>query len=83
MGIHYGQGDRKSLKFCVGTAQPYNTSHVLLFPRAQIWVFTETTLGVCLVDEATKEDLVGRRLWEKSNLESYLAEMRKESKRRR
>ncbi|XP_048333045.1 chaperone protein dnaJ 50 [Ziziphus jujuba] len=35
------------------------------------------------IDEFTKEDLVGKRLWEKSNLESYLAEMRKESKRRR
>ncbi|KAJ1423760.1 DnaJ domain containing protein [Sesbania bispinosa] len=35
------------------------------------------------IDEATKEDLVLRRLWEKPNLESYMAEMRKESKRRR
>ncbi|XP_061376525.1 chaperone protein dnaJ 50 [Gastrolobium bilobum] len=35
------------------------------------------------IDKATKEDLVLRRLWEKSNLESYTAEMRKESKRRR
>ncbi|KAJ4838736.1 Chaperone protein dnaJ 50 [Turnera subulata] len=35
------------------------------------------------VDESTKEDLVQRRLWQKQNLESYLAEMRKESKRRR
>ncbi|KAG4998406.1 hypothetical protein AAZX31_10G239800 [Glycine max] len=35
------------------------------------------------IDEATKEDLVLRRLWEKSNLENYVAEMRKESKRRR
>ncbi|RDX61352.1 DnaJ protein ERDJ7 [Mucuna pruriens] len=35
------------------------------------------------IDEATKEDLVLRRLWEKSNMESYVAEMRKESKRRR
>nr|ACU24633.1 unknown [Glycine max] len=35
------------------------------------------------IDEATKEGLVLRRLWEKSNLESYVAEMRKESKRRR
>ncbi|XP_057424026.1 chaperone protein dnaJ 50 [Lotus japonicus] len=35
------------------------------------------------IDEETKEDLVLRRLWEKSNLESYMAEMRKESKRRR
>ncbi|XP_028767827.1 chaperone protein dnaJ 50 [Neltuma alba] len=35
------------------------------------------------MDDGTKEDLVLRRLWKKSNLESYLAEMRKESKRRR
>ncbi|GAA0144168.1 chaperone [Lithospermum erythrorhizon] len=35
------------------------------------------------IDESTKEDLIERRLWEKSNLESYLTEMRKESKRRR
>ncbi|KDP20801.1 hypothetical protein JCGZ_21272 [Jatropha curcas] len=35
------------------------------------------------LDEAMKEELVHRRLWEKSNLERYLAEMRKESKRRR
>lgn len=36
-----------------------------------------------LSDESTKEDLIERRLWEKSNFESYVAEMRKESKRRR
>lgn len=36
-----------------------------------------------LIDEATKEDLVLRSLWEKSNMESYMTEMRKESKRRR
>ncbi|KAG6695183.1 hypothetical protein I3843_09G085000 [Carya illinoinensis] len=35
------------------------------------------------IDDSTKEDLVQRRLWEKSNMESYLSEMRKESKRRR
>ncbi|KAF7840669.1 chaperone protein dnaJ 50 [Senna tora] len=35
------------------------------------------------MDEGTKEDLVLRRLWEKPNLESYLTDMRKESKRRR
>ncbi|TKY51098.1 Chaperone protein dnaJ 50 [Spatholobus suberectus] len=49
---------------------------------------TQRSLGIPHVrwrniDEATKEDLVLRRLWEKSNLESYVAEMRKESKRRR
>ncbi|PHU26590.1 Chaperone protein dnaJ 50 [Capsicum chinense] len=35
------------------------------------------------IDESTKEDLIERRLWEKSNFENYVAEMRKESKRRR
>lgn len=35
------------------------------------------------LDEARKEDLVTRRLWEKSNMERYIAETRKESKRRR
>ncbi|GAA0170470.1 chaperone [Lithospermum erythrorhizon] len=49
---------------------------------------TRRSLGVPLdswldIDELTKEDLIERRLWEKSNLESYLTEMRKESKRRR
>lgn len=39
--------------------------------------------SVALLDESTQEDLIQKRLWEKSNLESYLAEMRKESKRRR
>jgi len=49
---------------------------------------TQRSLGASLdawktVDDATKEDLVHRRLWEKPNLESYMSEMRKESKRRR
>ncbi|KAL9272200.1 DnaJ protein ERDJ7-like protein [Drosera capensis] len=49
---------------------------------------TRRALGVPLdhwsnIDELTKEDLVLRQLWIKSNHESYIAEMRKESKRRR
>ncbi|KAJ0080640.1 hypothetical protein Patl1_11057 [Pistacia atlantica] len=49
---------------------------------------TQKSLAVGLdawmsIDESTKEDLVRRHLWEKSNLESYMAEIRKESKRRR
>lgn len=36
-----------------------------------------------LSDEPRKDDLIERRLWEKSNMDSYVAEMRKESKRRR
>ncbi|KAF9595693.1 hypothetical protein IFM89_002597 [Coptis chinensis] len=34
-------------------------------------------------DDSMKEDLVRRRLWEKSNMEIYMTEMRKETKRRR
>lgn len=49
---------------------------------------TRTSLKVPLeswlsIDEHTKNDLVLKRLWEKDNMEKYLAEMRKESKRRR
>ncbi|KAK7280191.1 hypothetical protein RJT34_25253 [Clitoria ternatea] len=49
---------------------------------------TQRSLGIphdrwATIDEATKEDLVLRRLWEKSNMERYVTEMRKESKRRR
>ncbi|KAB1201313.1 hypothetical protein CJ030_MR0G004312 [Morella rubra] len=49
---------------------------------------TQRSLGVSIdawrnIDDSTKEDLVGRHLWEKSNMESYQSEMRKESKRRR
>uniref|UniRef100_A0A1D1XYY4 DnaJ subfamily C member 25 n=1 Tax=Anthurium amnicola TaxID=1678845 RepID=A0A1D1XYY4_9ARAE len=35
------------------------------------------------IDESMKNDLVQRRLWEKNNMESYLTEMRTESKHRR
>ncbi|RRT64411.1 hypothetical protein BHE74_00042211, partial [Ensete ventricosum] len=35
------------------------------------------------IDESTKSNLVQKRLWVKRNMESYVAEMRKESKRRR
>ncbi|KAK3035087.1 hypothetical protein RJ639_032589 [Escallonia herrerae] len=49
---------------------------------------TRRSLGVALdswrhIDEPTKEDLIQKRLWEKSNFDSYMADMRKESKRRR
>ncbi|KAE9618617.1 hypothetical protein Lal_00046998 [Lupinus albus] len=49
---------------------------------------TQRSLGVphdrwINIDQSTKEDLVLRRLWEKSKMESYVADMRKESKRRR
>ncbi|PWA61227.1 DnaJ domain-containing protein [Artemisia annua] len=33
--------------------------------------------------DSTKKDLINRRLWVKSNLDVYLSEMRKDSKRRR
>ncbi|URD83894.1 DnaJ domain [Musa troglodytarum] len=35
------------------------------------------------IDESTKSNLVQKRLWVKRNMDSYVAEMRKESKRRR
>jgi len=49
---------------------------------------TQTSLNIPAstwknIDESRKEDLVTRRLWEKSNMERYIAETRKESKRRR
>ncbi|XP_047939807.1 chaperone protein dnaJ 50-like isoform X2 [Salvia hispanica] len=49
---------------------------------------TRRSLGVPFdswrdIGESTKDDLVQRRLWVKANLDSYRAEMRKESKRRR
>ncbi|XP_031097023.1 chaperone protein dnaJ 50 [Ipomoea triloba] len=58
------------------------------YSREDASYLTRSSLGVSLdsweyIDESTKEDLIQRQLWEKSNLESYLAEMRKESKRRR
>ncbi|KAL5994862.1 hypothetical protein ACLOJK_024919 [Asimina triloba] len=42
-----------------------------------------TLIANCVSDEAIKSDLVHRRLWVKANMESYLVDMRKESKRRR
>ncbi|RVW45925.1 Chaperone protein dnaJ 50 [Vitis vinifera] len=51
--------------------------------RVSLNLVPELLLCVCLSDESTKEDLLQRRLWEKSNLEKYLAELRKDSKRRR
>ncbi|KAM7525203.1 hypothetical protein LguiA_015105 [Lonicera macranthoides] len=58
------------------------------YSREDASYLTRSSLGVTLdswrsIDEPTKEDLLQRRLWEKSNLESYMVEMRKESKRRR
>eukprot|EP00262_Sarcandra_glabra_P013125 TRINITY_DN356_c0_g1_i1.p1 TRINITY_DN356_c0_g1~~TRINITY_DN356_c0_g1_i1.p1 ORF type:complete len:299 (+),score=41.00 TRINITY_DN356_c0_g1_i1:40-936(+) len=49
---------------------------------------TQTSLRVSLdkwstIDESMKSDLIHKRLWEINNMESYLAEMRKETKRRR
>ncbi|KAG9454152.1 hypothetical protein H6P81_007056 [Aristolochia fimbriata] len=35
------------------------------------------------IDVSTKDELVKKRLWVKSNMETYLSEMRKETKRRR
>jgi len=35
------------------------------------------------IDELTQQDLIERRLWKKKNMDAYLIDMRKESKRRR
>ncbi|CAH9119381.1 unnamed protein product [Cuscuta europaea] len=58
------------------------------YSREDASYLTRRSLGVPIdswryIEESAKEDLIQRRLWEKSNLESYLAESRKESKRRR
>ncbi|CAO2842605.1 unnamed protein product [Amaranthus hypochondriacus] len=49
---------------------------------------TQRSLGASVdawrnLDEATKDDLIQRQLWVKPNMESYVSEMRRESKRRR
>jgi DnaJ family protein C protein 25 len=58
------------------------------YSREDASYLTRSSLGISLdswrnLDESAKEDLLERRLWEKSNLDSYMMEMRKESKRRR
>ncbi|CAI8583680.1 unnamed protein product, partial [Vicia faba] len=50
---------------------------------AMVWLLVFGHTRWRSIDDATKEDLVLRCLWEKSNMESYMTEMRKESKRRR
>ncbi|XP_007025982.2 PREDICTED: chaperone protein dnaJ 50 [Theobroma cacao] len=59
---------------------PYSWEDASYLTRNSLRVPLDAWLNI---DEATKEDLIQRRLWIKSNLESYLAEMRKEYKRRR
>ncbi|KAK4491949.1 hypothetical protein RD792_002732, partial [Penstemon davidsonii] len=58
------------------------------YSREDASYLTRRSLGVPsdswrYIDESSKEDLIERRLWDKSNMESYREEMRKESKRRR
>ncbi|KAI9124059.1 hypothetical protein K1719_005359 [Acacia pycnantha] len=60
--------------------QPYTWDDASYLTRRSLGVPHDVWRSM---DEGTKEDLVLRRLWKKSNLESYFAEMRKESKRRR
>lgn len=58
------------------------------YSREDASYLTQTSLRVPVdawknIDESTKEDLIRRCLWKKPNLENYLSEIRKESKRRR
>lgn len=46
-------------------------------------LFPSLIFSFIFIDDATKDDLVQRQLWVKSNMESYVSEMRRESKRRR
>lgn len=57
--------------------------HVLEWFRVSVNLIPKLVLCVRLSDELRKEDLLQKRLWEKANLENYLAELRKDSKRRR
>ncbi|XVF27814.1 hypothetical protein REPUB_Repub14bG0141300 [Reevesia pubescens] len=59
---------------------PYSWEDAAYLTRNSLRVPLDAWLNI---DESTKEDLIQRRLWTKSNLESYVAEMRKEYKRRR
>ncbi|XP_009800516.1 chaperone protein dnaJ 50-like [Nicotiana tabacum] len=59
---------------------PYSWEDASYLTRRSLRVSPDSWISI---DESTKEDLIQRRLWEKSNFESYVAEMRKESKRRR
>ncbi|KAE8664477.1 Chaperone protein dnaJ 50 [Hibiscus syriacus] len=59
---------------------PYSWEDAAYLTRNSLRVPLDAWLNI---DESTQEDLSQRRLWIKSNLDSYLAEMRKEHKRRR
>ncbi|KZV55183.1 Chaperone DnaJ-domain superfamily protein [Dorcoceras hygrometricum] len=59
---------------------PYSLEDASYLTRRSLGVPFESWI---YMDASTRENLVGRRLWERTNFESYVAEMRKESKRRR
>ncbi|XP_010906888.1 dnaJ protein ERDJ7 [Elaeis guineensis] len=59
---------------------PYSWDDACYLTRTSLKVPSDAWRNM---DESMKSNLVQKRLWEKSNMESYLAEMRKESKRRR
>ncbi|KAL4291247.1 hypothetical protein GQ457_14G010770 [Hibiscus cannabinus] len=59
---------------------PYSWEDAAYLTRNSLRVPLDSWLNI---DESAKEDLIQRRLWIKSNLDSYVAEMRKEHKRRR
>uniref|UniRef100_A0A803NZ28 Fe2OG dioxygenase domain-containing protein n=1 Tax=Cannabis sativa TaxID=3483 RepID=A0A803NZ28_CANSA len=59
---------------------PYTWDDVSYLTQRALRVHLDSWVNM---DDATKEDLLQRGLWEQSNLEAYFAEMRKESKSRR
>lgn len=59
---------------------PYTWEDASYLTRRSLGISADVWINI---DEPTKEDLVRRKLWVKSNKESYLTEMRRESKRRR
>ncbi|XP_078181239.1 chaperone DnaJ-domain superfamily protein [Carex rostrata] len=59
---------------------PYSWDDASYLTMNSLNIGTSTWHGI---DDSVKDDLVTRRLWEKANMETYRAEMRKESKRRR
>ncbi|TVU20765.1 hypothetical protein EJB05_30361 [Eragrostis curvula] len=66
-----------SMSAHVAISSLYSTTIRMLFNDDSLLSATSIS------DESTKENLVSRRLWEKNNMERYIADMRKESKRRR
>ncbi|KAF4350882.1 hypothetical protein F8388_008064 [Cannabis sativa] len=86
-GYRYGQEDTCLLLWCGHWFRRYKVKKAP-YTWDDVSYLTQRALRVHLdswvnMDDATKEDLLQRGLWEQSNLEAYFAEMRKESKSRR